>query len=128
MIGKVELERANENTSSHVFERRGSYSSQRVIEPLVLSSEIRMHSSLEGEVVRGGKVVKARFIAAAVRTCSGLYRADHSADTGRSSLCGGSAATDRGRTRRFPDSQRRDRHTARDDTGAIVQCLIFQSH
>jgi hypothetical protein len=64
MIGKVELERANENTSSHVFERRGSYSSQRVIEPLVLSSEIRMHSSLEGEVVRGGKVVKARFIAA----------------------------------------------------------------
>jgi hypothetical protein len=65
MIGKVELERANENTSSHVFERRGSYSSQRVIEPLVLTSEIRMHRSLEGEVVRGGYVVKARFIASA---------------------------------------------------------------
>jgi hypothetical protein len=64
MIGKVELERANENTSSHAFERRGSYSSQRVIEPLILSSQIRTPPSLKGYVVRGGKVVEARFIAA----------------------------------------------------------------
>jgi type IV secretory pathway TraG/TraD family ATPase VirD4 len=64
MIGKVELERVNENTSSHAFDRRGSYSSQRVIEPRILASEIRKLPSLEGYVVHGGKVVKARFKAA----------------------------------------------------------------
>ncbi len=65
MIGKVELERANENTPSQLFQQRGSYSSQRVIEPRILASEIRKLPSLEGYVVHGGKVVKARFRAEA---------------------------------------------------------------
>lgn len=61
MIGKAQLERTRETTPARWFQRRNSsYSTERVIEPVVLSSEIQTLDDLFGYFVQRDKIVPIR--------------------------------------------------------------------
>jgi hypothetical protein len=62
LIGKVQLERVRESKPARWAERhRGSYSSERVIDPVVMESEIQGLDDLHGYFVQQDKVVRIRF-------------------------------------------------------------------
>ena len=59
-IGNVEIERVNESMPAHWFggsHSRHSFSSQRVVSPLVMPSEIQSFDNLNGYFVQPGKAV-----------------------------------------------------------------------
>lgn len=61
-IGSVQLERVKESKPASLFNNRHrTYSTERVIEPLVLPSEIQELEDLTGYFVASGKVVKIAF-------------------------------------------------------------------
>lgn len=61
-IGSVQLERVKESKPAFFFNRRHrTYTTERVIEPLVLPSEIQELEDLTGYFVASGKVVKIAF-------------------------------------------------------------------
>ncbi len=61
-IGSVQLERVKESKPASIFNNRHrTYSTERVIEPLVLPSEIQELEDLTGYFVASGKVVKIAF-------------------------------------------------------------------
>ena len=62
LIGKAQLERTRESKPTQLLERkRGSYSSERVIDPVVMESEIQGLEDLNGYFVQQEKVVAIRF-------------------------------------------------------------------
>ncbi|HEY6260994.1 MAG TPA: type IV secretion system DNA-binding domain-containing protein [Nitrospiraceae bacterium] len=63
LIGKVQIERLRETKPAATLAggRYRSYNTERVIEPLVLDSEIQSLPDLEGYFLQPGKVVKIRF-------------------------------------------------------------------
>jgi type IV secretory pathway TraG/TraD family ATPase VirD4 len=62
LIGKAQLERIRESKPVRWVERRrGSYSSERVIDPVVMESEIQGLDDLHGYFVQEDKVVAIRF-------------------------------------------------------------------
>ncbi len=62
LIGKVEIERLRETRPAGMFQLRNrSYSTDRVIQPLVLPSEIQGLADLCGFFVQGDKVVRIKF-------------------------------------------------------------------
>jgi hypothetical protein len=62
LIGKAQLERVRESKPARLFERKhGSYSSERVVDPVVMESEIQGLEDLNGYFVQQDKVVKIRF-------------------------------------------------------------------
>jgi type IV secretory pathway TraG/TraD family ATPase VirD4 len=62
LIGKAQIERVRESKPSRLFERRqGSYSSERVIDPVVLESQIQGLDDLTGYFVQQDKVVPIEF-------------------------------------------------------------------
>ena len=62
LIGKAQLERIRESKPARWAEkRRGSYSSERVIDPVVMESEIQGLEDLHGYFVQQDKVVRIRF-------------------------------------------------------------------
>jgi type IV secretory pathway TraG/TraD family ATPase VirD4 len=62
LIGKAQLERIRESKPARWAERRrGSYSSERVIDPVVMESEIQGLEDLHGCFVQQDKVVPIRF-------------------------------------------------------------------
>jgi len=59
LIGKAQLERARETTPARWFQRRNaSYSSERVIDPVVMESEIQTLDDLLGYFVQRDQVVR----------------------------------------------------------------------
>jgi type IV secretory pathway TraG/TraD family ATPase VirD4 len=61
-IGSVQLERVKESKPASLFNNRHrTYSTERVIEPLVLPSEVQELEDLTGYFVASGKVVKIAF-------------------------------------------------------------------
>lgn len=59
LIGKAQLERVRETTPARWFQRRNaSYSSERVIDPVVMESEIQTLSDLVGYFVQRDQVVR----------------------------------------------------------------------
>jgi type IV secretory pathway TraG/TraD family ATPase VirD4 len=61
-IGSVQLERVKESKPASLFNNRHrTYSTERVIEPLVLPSEIQELEDLTGYFVASGKIVKIAF-------------------------------------------------------------------
>jgi type IV secretory pathway TraG/TraD family ATPase VirD4 len=61
-IGSVQLERLKETKPAFPFNQRGrTYSTERVIEPLVVPSEIQELDDLTGYFVAAGKVVRIAF-------------------------------------------------------------------
>jgi hypothetical protein len=70
LIGKVQIERLRETKPATALagRRYRSYNTERVIEPLVLDSEIQSLADLHGYCLQGGKVVKIAFRVPAVRT------------------------------------------------------------
>ena len=62
LMGDAQLERVTESMPAHWFgHRRHSYSTQRVIDPVVLKSEIQGLPDLSGYFVQGAAVVPIRF-------------------------------------------------------------------
>ena len=62
LIGKAQLERARESKPSQLLRgRNGSYSSERVVDPVVMESEIQGLEDLNGYFVQQDKVVAMRF-------------------------------------------------------------------
>jgi hypothetical protein len=62
LIGKAQLERMRESRPAHWFgHRHHSYSSERVLDPVVLESEIQGLDDLRGYFVQQDKVVAIRF-------------------------------------------------------------------
>jgi type IV secretory pathway TraG/TraD family ATPase VirD4 len=62
LIGKAQLERARESKPTRLFQRnQGSYSSERVVDPVVMESEIQGLEDLHGYLVQQDKVVAIRF-------------------------------------------------------------------
>jgi type IV secretory pathway TraG/TraD family ATPase VirD4 len=62
LIGKAQLERARESKPSRWFQgKHSSYSSERVIDPVVMESEIQGLDDLHGYFVQQDKVVPIRF-------------------------------------------------------------------
>jgi hypothetical protein len=62
LIGKAQLERTRESKPARWLERRqGSYSSERIIDPVVMESEIQGLEDLRGYFVQQDKVVAIRF-------------------------------------------------------------------
>lgn len=62
LIGKAQLERARESKPSRLFDRKhGSFSTERVIDPVVLESQIQGLEDLDGYFVQQDKVVPIRF-------------------------------------------------------------------
>ena len=62
LIGKAQLERARESKPAHWFRgNHGSYSSERVVDPVVMESEIQGLEDLHGYFVQQDKVVAIRF-------------------------------------------------------------------
>jgi len=63
LIGKAQLERIRESKPSHFLKRtqQGSYSSERVIDPVVMESEIQGLDDLNGYFVQTGKIVRIHF-------------------------------------------------------------------
>ena len=70
LIGKVQIERLRENKPAAILtgRRYRTYSTDRVIEPLVLDSEIQGLADLRGYFLQGGKVVKIAFRVPPTRT------------------------------------------------------------
>lgn len=64
LMGKAQLERTRESKSSELLRgRNGSYSSERVIDPVVMESEIQGLEDLHGYFVQQDKIVPIRFSA-----------------------------------------------------------------
>jgi type IV secretory pathway TraG/TraD family ATPase VirD4 len=62
LIGRAQLERIRESKPARwVQRRRGSYSSERVMDPVVMESEIQGLEDLHGYFVQQDKVVRIRF-------------------------------------------------------------------
>ena len=62
LIGKIQVERLRETKPAVAFNNKHrSYSTERVIEPLILPSEIQGLSDLTGYFVQGDKVVRIAF-------------------------------------------------------------------
>jgi type IV secretory pathway TraG/TraD family ATPase VirD4 len=62
LIGKAQIERMRESKPSRLFERKqGSFSSERVIDPVVLEGEIQGLADLHGYFVQQDKVVAIQF-------------------------------------------------------------------
>ena len=63
LIGKVQIERLRETKPASILagNRNRSYNTERVIEPLVLDSEIQGLDDLTGYFLQGGKVVRIQF-------------------------------------------------------------------
>ena len=63
LIGRVQIERLRETKPASLFagNRQRSYNTERVIEPLVLDSEIQGLDDLTGYFLQGGKVVRIQF-------------------------------------------------------------------
>ncbi len=63
MIGKAQLERIRESKPSHFLKRsqQGSYSSERVIDPVVMESELQTLDDLNGYFVQLDKVIPIAF-------------------------------------------------------------------
>lgn len=62
LIGKAQIERMRESKPSRLFERKhGSFSTERVIDPVVLESQIQGLEDLTGYFVQQDKVVPIRF-------------------------------------------------------------------
>jgi type IV secretory pathway TraG/TraD family ATPase VirD4 len=62
LIGKAQLERTRESKPTQLLQRqRGSYSSERVVDPVVMESEIQGLEDLHGYFVQQDKVVAIRF-------------------------------------------------------------------
>ena len=62
LIGKAQVERMRESKPSRLFERKhGSYSTERVIDSVVLESQIQGLEDLTGYFVQQDKVVLIRF-------------------------------------------------------------------
>ncbi|MFL6450940.1 MAG: type IV secretion system DNA-binding domain-containing protein [Bryobacteraceae bacterium] len=62
LIGKAQLERMRESKPSRLFDRKhGSFSTERVIDPVVLESQIQGLEDLTGYFVQQDKVVPIRF-------------------------------------------------------------------
>jgi hypothetical protein len=62
LIGKAQLERARESKPARWFQRKqGSYNSERIIDPVVMESEIQGLEDLYGYFVQQDKVVTIRF-------------------------------------------------------------------
>ena len=69
LIGKVQVERLRETKPAVAFNNRHrSYSTERVIEPLILPSEIQSLGDLTGYFVQGDKVVRIAFDRLPLRT------------------------------------------------------------
>jgi type IV secretory pathway TraG/TraD family ATPase VirD4 len=68
LIGKAQLERTRESKPARWFQRKqGSYNSERVIDPVVMESEIQGLEDLRGYFVQQDKVVAIRFRPQAMR-------------------------------------------------------------
>jgi Type IV secretion-system coupling protein DNA-binding domain len=68
LIGKAQLERARESKPARWFQRKqGSYNSERIIDPVVMESEIQGLEDLRGYFVQQDKVVAIRFRPQAMR-------------------------------------------------------------
>ena len=63
LLGKAQLERVRESKPSHLLSQRqqGSFSSERVIDPVVLESEIQGLDDLHGYFVQQDKIVAIQF-------------------------------------------------------------------
>lgn len=62
LIGKAQLERTRETKPARWFQRKqGSYNSERVVDPVVMESEIQGLEDLRGYFVQQDKVVAIRF-------------------------------------------------------------------
>jgi type IV secretory pathway TraG/TraD family ATPase VirD4 len=62
LIGKAQLERMRESKPSRLFERKhGSFSSERVIDPVVMESQIQGLDDLTGYFVQQDKIVSIQF-------------------------------------------------------------------
>lgn len=63
LIGKAQLERIRESKPTHFLKRtqQGSYSSERVIDPVVMESQIQGLDDLNGYFVQTGKIVRIQF-------------------------------------------------------------------
>ena len=62
LIGKAQLERTRESRPAQWFQRKqGSYNSERVVDPVVMESEIQGLDDLRGYFVQQDKVVPIRF-------------------------------------------------------------------
>lgn len=62
LIGKAQLERTRESKPARLFQRKqGSYNSERVVDPVVMESEIQGLEDLNGYFVQQDKVVPIRF-------------------------------------------------------------------
>ncbi len=63
LIGKAQLERIRESIPAKLFMRsgQGSYSTERVVDPVVMESQIQGLKNLNGYFVQEDKVVKIRF-------------------------------------------------------------------
>ena len=62
LIGKAQLERMRESKPSRLFERKhGSFSTERVIDPVVMESEIQGLDDLTGYFVQQDKIVAIQF-------------------------------------------------------------------
>ena len=62
LIGKAQLERIRENKPARWFQwKQGSYSTERVIDPVVMDSEIQGLDDLNGYFVQQDKIVRIRF-------------------------------------------------------------------
>lgn len=70
LIGKAQIERVRETKPAAALSgnRYRSFNSERVIEPLVLDSEIQSLPDLAGYFLQGGKVVKIKFDVPPIRT------------------------------------------------------------
>ncbi len=62
LVGKAQLERTRESKPSHLLNRKhGSYSTERVIDPVVMESQIQGLEDLSGYFVQQDKVVPIQF-------------------------------------------------------------------
>jgi type IV secretory pathway TraG/TraD family ATPase VirD4 len=62
LMGKAQLERMRESKPSRLFQgKNGSYSSERVVDPVVMESEIQSLDDLNGYFVQQDKIVRIQF-------------------------------------------------------------------
>src|SRR5450755_2993264 len=62
LIGKAQLERLRETQPSRLFEaRQGSYNTERVVDPVVMDSQIQMLEDLSGYFVQKASIIPIRF-------------------------------------------------------------------
>jgi type IV secretory pathway TraG/TraD family ATPase VirD4 len=62
LIGKAQLERLRESQPSRLFEaRQGTYNTERVMEPVVMASELQTLPNLNGYFVQKASIVPIRF-------------------------------------------------------------------